>query len=256
MTETPEEVRVRQTATALRLLPTVFENPLRLPGQTCITCSGPLDILPPHCSQCARAFRSWPSYVADIVVPLTYAGPRNPQAQQDLRQYKDGRAPEIRANAAYRLSYLVWHFTAYHELCMRRINGDPHMVALVPSGHTSGRPDPHPLVRLDYLDPTLERVAMTRTRDAIARQVDPESLRIDSNVTGATVLLLDDTWTSGASTQGVAVALRQAGASKVNALVIGRWLNGNWGPTESLLRNNPPRPWNPHVCPVTGGPCP
>jgi hypothetical protein len=41
-------------------------------------------------------------------------------------------------------------------------------------------------------------------------------------VTGAGILLIDDTWASGASAQSAAVALKQAGARAVAVVVIGR----------------------------------
>jgi len=256
MTATPEEVRISQTSTALNLLPAVFENPLFIPGRTCSLCTGPLEGAGPLCSQCDRAARNWPTLKLDAAVPLTYAGPRSPQAQQDLRQYKDGRTEESRADAAYRLSYLVWYFTAYHATCMRTIHGRTEMVALVPSGRANSRPGAHPLNHLDYFPRGIPRVGITRTADAQPRVVSPGSLTIDSDVAGKTILLFDDTWTSGASLQSVAIALKQAGAAKVNAVVIGRWLNGGWGPTDALMRDTEARGWDSRICPVTGGGCP
>jgi hypothetical protein len=256
MTTTPEEVLASQTHTALNLLPAVFENPLVISGRTCVLCTGPLESGGPLCSQCDRVARNWPNLRLDAVIPLTYAGPRSPQAQQDLRQYKDGRTPELRADAAYRLSYLVWYFTAYHAKCTRRIHGRTEMVALVPSGRVSSRPGPHPLNSLDYFPRSIPRVAITRTIDAQPRAISPDSLNIDSEVAGKTVLLFDDTWTTRASLQSAAIALKRAGAAKVNAVVIGRWLNSGWGPTEALMRDTEARGWDARICPVTRGSCP
>ena len=254
MTETPDEVRARQTATALNILPAVFENPI-WPPQTCALCKG-------HSRGAVLS-------AASAVVPLPTGATRSipspcsptpgraaPQARQDLRQYKDGYMQETRDAASYRLSYLVWYFAAYHATCMATANGKTDLVALVPSGHVAKRAGAHPLTNLDYFPRTIARVDMVRILDAVPRQIDPESLRIDTQVAGKTVLLFDDTWTTGASTQSAAVALKRAGAAKVNAVVIGRWLNGGWPPTDTLMSNNPAKSWDPDVCPVTGKACP
>ena len=58
--------------------------------------------------------------------------------------------------------------------------------------------------------------------DPWARSLDPGRFRAGPGATGAEVLLLDDTWASGASAQSAAVALKQAGAEAVAAVVIGR----------------------------------
>ena len=61
--------------------------------------------------------------------------------------------------------------------------------------------------------------------DPWARSLDPGRFRAAQPVTGAEVLLLDDTWASGASAQSAAAALKQAGAGSVAVVVIGRHVN-------------------------------
>jgi len=256
MSETPQEIRARQTETALRILPSVFENPIRLRGETCDLCTGPLETVGPHCSQCRAALAAWPGVHVDAVVPLTFAGPRSLQAKQDLRQYKDGGSVEVRSTAAYRLAHLVWYFAAYHAKCLTALYGRPDLVALVPSGKAGARSDGHPLVDLDFLPRKTPRLQLVRVRDAYPRAVDPGSLRVDGDVEGKRIVLFDDTWTTGASIQTAAVAVKRAGATHVTAVVIGRWLNGGWSPTDALMSRHDREPWRPDVCPVTGGACP
>jgi hypothetical protein len=57
--------------------------------------------------------------------------------------------------------------------------------------------------------------------DPWARLLDGARFRA-GQVTGAGILLLDDTWASGASAQSASVALKQAGARAVAVVVIGR----------------------------------
>ncbi len=59
--------------------------------------------------------------------------------------------------------------------------------------------------------------------DGRARDLDPERFTAP-RLAGARVLLLDDTWTTGASVQSAAMALRGAGAGAVAAVVLGRHL--------------------------------
>ena len=58
--------------------------------------------------------------------------------------------------------------------------------------------------------------------DPWARALDPERFRAEQPLTGAAVLLLDDTWASGGSAQSAALALKRAGARAVAVVVIGR----------------------------------
>jgi orotate phosphoribosyltransferase len=50
------------------------------------------------------------------------------------------------------------------------------------------------------------------------------------------VLLIDDTWTTGANAQSAAAALKSAGAGPVAAVVIGRHLNREWHENDRRLR--------------------
>ena len=74
------------------------------------------------------------------------------------------------------------------------------------------------------------RLNITRSRFAEAlvtsstntRRLRPDEYTVQADVAGKRVLLIDDQWTSGASLQSSAIALRRAGAARVAGLVIGR----------------------------------
>ncbi|GAA0950941.1 hypothetical protein GCM10009560_71070 [Nonomuraea longicatena] len=74
----------------------------------------------------------------------------------------------------------------------------------------------------------------------------------ESNLDGAGVLLLDDTWTTGARVQSAAYALKQAGAHRVAAVVLGRHANpgyAGWKPILDVVKAQPYRQEN---CAVHG----
>jgi hypothetical protein len=50
--------------------------------------------------------------------------------------------------------------------------------------------------------------------------------------------------------------LRRAGAAAVSVLVVGRWLSPRNTLTERFIDTRRGAPYDPHVCPVTGGICP
>jgi orotate phosphoribosyltransferase len=61
------------------------------------------------------------------------------------------------------------------------------------------------------------------------------------------VLLIDDTWTTGASVQSAAAALRDAGAAGVAAVVVGRRVRPEFQENERRLRAIP-RPFDWSKC--------
>jgi orotate phosphoribosyltransferase len=77
--------------------------------------------------------------------------------------------------------------------------------------------------------------------------VDPGKFSPTRDLLGESVLLIDDTWTSGANAQSAAGALKSAGAGAVAVLVIGRHVNEDYRNNAARLRSLP-RPFNWDVC--------
>ena len=91
----------------------------------------------------------------------------------------------------------------------------------------------HPLRRIvgDLVAPTRDRYApvLRRTDAPVApRTAHPEKYVARGRLDGQTVLLIDDTWTTGASARSAAIALDRAGAAAVAVLVIGRHLHRDY----------------------------
>jgi hypothetical protein len=117
------------------------------------------------------------------------------------------------------------------------------LVTTVPSSD-AGRDEAHPLHQLvgglvKPLRPRYERL-LRRTDTAVtAHRFNAERYRASGDLGGRTVLLIDDTWTTGANAQSAAAALKAAGAERVAALVIGRYVNREWGHNDRQLRGLP-----------------
>jgi hypothetical protein len=107
----------------------------------------------------------------------------------------------------------------------------PTHACVVPSGR--GRTGPHPLQALLHGYLALPWVALRSQpgADPLARTLDPGRFRAERPLPGAAVLLLDDTWTTGASVQSAAVALKRAGARSVAAVVLARHVRAGVAPS-------------------------
>src|SRR5262249_48550405 len=71
-------------------------------------------------------------------------------------------------------------------------------------------------------------------RFALAPPPEPEAF---TQLSGEAVLLIDDTWTTGASANSAAAALKHAGASTVAIGVIRRHLHREWHENDRRLRD-------------------
>jgi hypothetical protein len=107
------------------------------------------------------------------------------------------------------------------------------------------------------LQPVVDRVELfaSRYRKVLAsrpetgeRTVDPARFTVSTGVAGHRILLLDDTFVTGASVFGAAAALREHGATVVDPVVIGRHIQPTWPPSAELLSWITTRPWDENRC--------
>ena len=85
-------------------------------------------------------------------------------------------------------------------------------------------------------------------------EFDPAKYLTSRRLEGEAVLLIDDTWTTGASAQSAAASLVSAGAGTVAAVVIGRHINREWGDNDARLRALPRFGWDTcALCAATAG---
>jgi predicted amidophosphoribosyltransferase len=189
-----------------------------------------------RCYACARGEQRLAA-----LVPISYSVAGEP-LHRTLASYKRERVNDVvAARAAAEIAAILWRFLAGHERCVAAQAGVERfdLVTTVPSGDRE-RDERHPLRRIvgELVGPTRRRHqrALRRTRaDVVARRFDAQRFEAVTGLSGEAVLLIDDTWTSGASAESAAAALLAAGAGSVGAVVIGRYLNPRWGENRSRL---------------------
>lgn len=141
------------------------------------------------------------------------------------------------------LAAVLWRFVEAHEGCLARSAGAAgsfDLVTTVPSGE-SPRDDAHPLRRIvgSVVAPTRdrhERLLRRSGTDVPQHTFDPGKYNATRDLAGASVLLIDDTWTTGASAQSAARALEIADAGQIGILVIGRHVDPDFNMGENRKR--------------------
>ena len=192
----------------------------------CRTCRGPVQAGFARCYQCDLAHARCGGLLADVVAPVAYAV-KGGRLAEDLWRYKSGAAGATEAGA--RLTAVLARFLREHSDQVWRAAGmaaGPELAAIVPSGQ--GRPGPHPLLGIVASCVDVPIVPLSAAPGAAARArgladgVAAGWLTVGGAVAGADVLLVDDTWVSGATAQSAAAALKAAGARRVALVVLGR----------------------------------
>jgi hypothetical protein len=188
-----------------------------------------------RCYACAHGGDS-----VDLVAPISYSV-AGEQLHHALAAYKRSPAPWARP-LVVELAAVLWRHLAAHEGCLARAVDvrEFRLVTTVPSGDPE-RDQSHPLQAIvgrlsgptrDRWTPLLRRTDMPVAPHAFS----PDRFAATIGLGGESVLLIDDTWTTGASVQSAAATLKRAGAGPVAAVVIGRHLNRDWHHNDQRLR--------------------
>jgi hypothetical protein len=191
----------------------------------------------------------------DTVVPISYsiAHEQLHHALAGYKRYSGDGARRLQAE----LAAVLWRFLEAHEQCVARATDTTgfELVTTVPSGDRANDQH-HPLRAIvgQVVGPTRDRHERLLARSEIdtePRAFDPDKFTLKQTLDGQSVLLIDDTWTTGASAQSAAAALKRAGAARVAAVVIGRHLKRDWHDNSRQLRRIP-RPFDWSRCALCG----
>lgn len=193
-------------------------------ANVCAVCGTSVSGSYPTCYQCSQARSALP-HRADAVAAIALSV-KGRQYAHELWSYKNAPNQETRSVLQLRLSALLWRWVQVHEPCLARRAGVTRFdrATVVPS--TSGRHQA-PLAQMvgQIVAPLADRYAdlLAYNHDAPAdRSFDPDKFVAQGSLAGESVLLVDDTWTTGAHAQSAASVLKAAGASRVGTLVLGR----------------------------------
>lgn len=231
-----------------------------LPG-LCGVCSTPVAGDFARCWPCSQMLPpgsvGGPAGFVDRVAFLTYAV-EGGQAYSVLRGYKIPSIQQRYWTAA--ATWVVW-LLGRHGLCPLRGSGvaeSQFLWATVPSAR-SGRLGEHPLHHIvrQVWGPHYREAGLALAVGAggQSRDYNPRRFTAEPIASGSHVVLVDDSWTTGANVQSAATALKQAGAAQVSALVLGRLLRDAWEPTRHFIAQGGLRsPFDPDVCPWRGVP--
>jgi hypothetical protein len=203
------------------------------PG-VCRICCGPTSERHAVCFACLWVSRRLGHPLA-TVVPVRLC-PLPSALYAVLMGYKESPVSEARRRFAPMVRDLFDGFLAHHDGCLAAAGGGP--VGLVLPVPSSARPAGSPLNGVAGLSATVHArvagthwspAALVRSEAPVAHMrpaprafETPPACR--ARVAGTRVLLLDDTYVSGARAQSAAAALRRAGARSVVILVLGRVL--------------------------------
>jgi hypothetical protein len=192
----------------------------------CEVCHVVVDGAWPRCWSCHQILGQI-ARPARIVVPISlYRGLE--QLHHALRGYKDGRTDAVRDPLGMRVSATLGRFVRGHEVCLS--GGDPFQV--VTSVPSAKRQHPHPLetaiLRVRALAPRFRRTLRPGSVEIKHLHAADGGFDVVAGVEDATVLLVDDTYTSGAALQSAASALYLAGARDVVGVTIGRFFNSEY----------------------------
>jgi predicted amidophosphoribosyltransferase len=203
------------------------------PG-VCATCFDLIDEIQTGCHRC-RVDRGW----LDAAAAISYSVAHE-QLHHALRAYK--RLPDrVARRFQLELAAVLWRYLDNHENCLAKAAGTDRfeVVTAVPSG-SRDREEHHPLPRMlaALITPTRDRYEplLTRATTIVSpRAFSPTKFSAVRDVRGQAVLLVDDTWTTGASARSAAASLKGAGAGTVAALVIGRHVRRDWADNDRHL---------------------
>jgi hypothetical protein len=174
-------------------------------------------------------------------VPISYSV-GGEVLHQDLAAYKRRADPSVPFRTR-RLAGVLDDFLASHGRCLADAAGVRRfdLVTTVASG--SGQPERdnyHPLRDLVHEIPQLhdryERVLYPGLHRGSDRVYDPLRYLAFPDLHALRILMIDDLWTTGASAQSAAAALREAGAAVVAVVAIGRHLNRDWANNDLRLQ--------------------
>ncbi len=170
----------------------------------------------------------------DAVAIISYA-PGLGQLHTVLRGYKDNGVEIVRQRSLRSLTAVLWLFLVKHEACVAAAAGVEgfDLVTVVPSKMPDRDEERGQLRTMvgemcGQTRERFERVLYATGDGTDSHEFDAQRYAATRPLDGLRVLLIDDTWTTGASAQSAASALKDAGASTVALVAIGHYIRRDY----------------------------
>jgi predicted amidophosphoribosyltransferase len=178
-----------------------------------------------YCLSCSRTRQV--ASPLELVVPISHYRVGE-QLHTVLAGYKRSPDEAVRNRHLMQVAATLHRFLRDHGGCIEGAAGSGwDTITIVPSTEREGQ---HPLERAVLLGRSAGRqcrsLLVPHRPELIQHyQASDEGFRVSGDIEGLRVLLVDDTFTSGATLQSAASTLTRAGATVVAGVVIGRVIN-------------------------------
>jgi len=219
----------------------------------CLTCHTSVHDGYSRCFACNRARNALDlNLLADAVAMVSMA-PAGEQLARELYTYKKDSVPRaLRQQRTIGLAAVLWRWLNFHEQHVAAAAGTNgfDLVTSIPS--TNSRPGIHPLRMLVAqvvvgTDVRYRDLLLTARTD-LGRVAASDRFAAAVSLQGQSVLVVDDTWTTGARAQSAAATLKLAGAQAVGFVAIGRWFTTGYRDDAQWIRNAKSLRWDWNRC--------
>jgi predicted amidophosphoribosyltransferase len=179
------------------------------------------------CFSCERTSAQVP-YPCELVIPISYYTTPSPLRDR-MHDYKEHQDPAVREEQShYVAAILARYFLEHHDALTARFGAWDEVVA-VPSTHHDNRPALQTAIERNFPD-AIGRFTRPLEHGPGAmtfNQASPTGfVPVDgSDISGRSMLLVDDTYTTGARLQSAHHGLVAAGSTVVAAIVVTRKIN-------------------------------
>jgi predicted amidophosphoribosyltransferase len=195
------------------------------------------------CWSCKHV-RSQITYPCPIVIPVSFYRTPSPLRER-MHDYKESEDPSVRLVQSRVVGGILARY--FEENSERLARSFTEWDAVVPVPSTKN-PPPSALTRAlneDYSDFVIPSEWLSRGTGSMSHNKASESgFEVTSDVSEARVLLIDDTFTTGARMNSAAHTLRAAGATVVAGLVVARKINPPQMNTGDLWERQSAIPFN------------
>jgi hypothetical protein len=202
------------------------------------------------CGSCWQV-ESQLSRPCSLVIPVSLYVVQK-QLHHNLLHYKDDRYPSWVQKFSTNVACALCYFLARHSECIEEAGGGPwDVITAVPSS-SHDRQGEHPLVRALRRVPSVfasyESLLELGTVPIQHNRASDRGYAPTRGLAGERVLLIDDTFTSGARSQSAASALNLAGADVVAIVPVGRVINPTFGDNQDWWDEQSARPFSFDEC--------